>query len=276
MSNLTVIEQKTITFYGDEITGIKATSGNGPAVYSPIKELCENLGLDHSPQLRKIKSDKVLAKGMVIMTIPSEGGPQEVACLRHDLIPMWLTTINPGKVRPELREKIETYREQVAQILADVFLGPGYAVNPNRPDMQMLKLEIERLRLERQRDELNAKVRLVSEFKDLLGETYIRAIVTSITTGQVVPVEKVWSATDIAEMIRQNYGIMVHPNTIGRVITDLGLRPGPEVKETDLCIRSITPAKNGKPVEQLLWKRPAVNRIVSGFLARHAEAAAGH
>ena len=54
---------------------------------------------------------------------PSSGGIQETCCLSIRSVAGWLFTINAGKVKPHLRERLALYQRECAEVLADHFLG---------------------------------------------------------------------------------------------------------------------------------------------------------
>lgn len=120
---LHILRQAKVSFYEDEILGVHVSLEGKETVFVPVRPLCEKLGLRRYDQIVKIKDDEVLAEGSMELTLPSEGGNQVTFCLRHDLVPMWLTTIHASKVKPEYRDKIRLYRREVAKVLADYFLG---------------------------------------------------------------------------------------------------------------------------------------------------------
>ena len=70
---LTPIEVRTVDFYGDEITGALVHAGDEAQVFVPIRPICDYLGLDWSSQRQRLNRDEVLAEGVVLITIPSEG-----------------------------------------------------------------------------------------------------------------------------------------------------------------------------------------------------------
>lgn len=82
--SLTVIEQRTVDFYGDAIVAIRAGDG---AVYIPVRPICDLLGVDWNGQRRRINRDPVLsqeAKGVDVTSTP--GGTQSMICLPLDYI----------------------------------------------------------------------------------------------------------------------------------------------------------------------------------------------
>ena len=75
-SALAPVAQKSVAFYGDEITAILAEDGE---VYVPIKPICEFVGLAWSPQRRRINRDAVLSKkirGVTVTVTPDSGVSQ--------------------------------------------------------------------------------------------------------------------------------------------------------------------------------------------------------
>jgi P22_AR N-terminal domain len=54
---------------------------------------------------------------------------RELFCIDTRTLGMWLITINPGKVAPELREKLVRYQVECADAL-EAYWSQGVAVNP--------------------------------------------------------------------------------------------------------------------------------------------------
>lgn len=101
-----------VTFHGDTI--FCTTYQNQP--YTAMKPIIENMGLDWRSQQRKL-TGCAERWGIVIMTIPSSGGDQETLCMPVRKLPAFLNAINPKKVRPELRERIELYQNESDDVL---------------------------------------------------------------------------------------------------------------------------------------------------------------
>lgn len=116
------VAQKQVEFYGDELIAIRADDGH---VYVSIRHLCDALGLDRTAQVRRIKRHRILEKGIrggAIMAPPgSGGGTQQANLLRVDLVPLWLTGLDTGRVKDEVRPKMEKYQEEVAKVLWEAF-----------------------------------------------------------------------------------------------------------------------------------------------------------
>lgn len=83
--------------------------------YTPMRAIVEGMGLDWKVQHRKLAASE--RWGMVIMTTPSAGGPQESLCLPVRKLPGWLMTLHPNKVKPSLRETIVAYQNECDDVL---------------------------------------------------------------------------------------------------------------------------------------------------------------
>ncbi|WP_434042711.1 phage antirepressor N-terminal domain-containing protein [Sorangium cellulosum] len=106
------------TFHGDVLDVVP---GDG-AVRVAIRQVCEGLGVDFSRQLRKLKEDPA-ATVDIMSTVAEDGRIREVACIDIRSLPLWLATIHPSKVKPEVRAKLVAYKRECAEVLADHFLG---------------------------------------------------------------------------------------------------------------------------------------------------------
>lgn len=113
-----------VTFHGDTIFCL--THENQP--YTPAKPIVENLGLGWASQSQKLNSNKA-RWGVTIIVIPSESGDQQMLCLPVRKLPAYLSSINPKKVRPELRAKIELYQNESDDALWNYWVN-GRAERP--------------------------------------------------------------------------------------------------------------------------------------------------
>lgn len=152
---LVPVEQRDVEFHGDRIVAVLVpVEGQAePAIYVPVRPLCDFLGLDWSAQRRRVGRDAVLAaavrsvvvtttqlgEGVAITTTPSGrgGGPQEMLCLPVELLHGWLFGVTVERVKPELRERLNLYRAECFAVLWRAFhaearaaAGPGPDVDP--------------------------------------------------------------------------------------------------------------------------------------------------
>ena len=137
------MEQKTSSLrlgsvHGIEIAAVKNESGQ---IYVPIKPICNILGLDFSAQRVKVNEDKSFKSTVaIIATVGADGKNREMVCLPVKHICGWLYSINPGKVAPEVEDKIISYREEVNEVLTAYFLGGSLRhIETNQAEIKALE-----------------------------------------------------------------------------------------------------------------------------------------
>ena len=137
-SALVPVEERTITFYDDEIRLVIVQSGSGQQAYVPIRPICEFLDVALSPLLRRINRDPILSEVTTSVTVTvTEGGQRgQMLCLPIDYLNGWLFGINADRVKPEIRERLLRYQRECYQILAQAFIGA--AADTSTPTMTAL------------------------------------------------------------------------------------------------------------------------------------------
>ncbi len=118
-SALLPVEQKSVSFYNDEIIAIRASDG---AVYVPIRPICENLGVTLAGQRERINRDPVLSEMVTSVSVTLTQQAREMLCLPLNYIPGWLFGISADRVKPELRDKIIRYQKECFNVLAEAFV----------------------------------------------------------------------------------------------------------------------------------------------------------
>lgn len=127
--SLVSVEQKTIEFYGDELTAVRVKQEEGSSIYVPVRRLVENLGLDWAGQYQRINRNEILAEAIKSVGVtptqltPHARSEQDMLCLPIDLVPGWLFGINANRVKPAIREKLLRYQRECFRVLWDAFKG---------------------------------------------------------------------------------------------------------------------------------------------------------
>lgn len=131
MANLVRVSRSVLVdFHGDTLTAILGENGK---VYVPFREPCENLGVSFAAQTVKLKKAR-WARVAIIEMRDTKGRMQKQLCLELDCLPMWLATINEGKVAGPIREKLIRYQCDARDVLAAHFLGTA-KTEPARPTL---------------------------------------------------------------------------------------------------------------------------------------------
>ena len=117
-----------VTFHGDTIFCIDYQ--NQP--YTPMRPIVENMGLVWAAQSVKLHANKERWSVSIIETVAQDGNRREMLSMPVRKLPAWLNSINPKKVRPELRAKIELYQNESDDALWNYWVN-GRAERPS-PD----------------------------------------------------------------------------------------------------------------------------------------------
>ena len=130
-----------VTFHGDTIFCLDYQ--NQP--YTPMRPIVENMGLDWSAQAAKFRANKERWTVVIITTVAQDGSEREMLCMPVRKLPSYLNSINPRKVAPELRAKIELYQAESDDALWDYWMHgraerPAAAAGAPAPVSQRLLL----------------------------------------------------------------------------------------------------------------------------------------
>lgn len=128
---------KSINFNG---VSIPVATKDGQS-YLPIKPICEAIGIAFPPQNDKLKEHSILSSVVtIIVTTGADGKSYEMVCLPVKFIYGWLMTINPGKVAPEARAKVEAYTLECYEVLYNHFHSRlAKQLDTNAAEIEQLK-----------------------------------------------------------------------------------------------------------------------------------------
>ena len=107
-------EQQLISFYDKPLIVVRLPSGEPGVV---LNQLCENMGLESRPQLRRIRRTKAIADGLRSARIETSGGPQVVYVLTLKVTPAWLFGIDAHRAKAEMKQEIERYQAECVDVL---------------------------------------------------------------------------------------------------------------------------------------------------------------
>jgi len=137
---------KSIEFYNKSLTTIK----EGEIEYVAMRPIVEGIGLDWASQFVKLNNNKGKF-GCCDITTPSKGGLQKTLCIPFTKLYGYLFSINPNRVRKDIKDQVILYQNECFEALYDHF-KKGYSLNQqfleNSPEAQReLAKTIKKLRL---------------------------------------------------------------------------------------------------------------------------------
>jgi P22_AR N-terminal domain len=108
--------QSTLTFHEKPLIAVRLANGDHGVV---LRWLCENLHLDVTAQIQRIKRTEVIADDLVYVRIQTLGGPQVMPTLLLRAIPYWLATIDTRRMDrgDERRAEILEYQRNAVDAL---------------------------------------------------------------------------------------------------------------------------------------------------------------
>ena len=98
--------------------------------YVPMKPIVEGMGLDWASQFTKIKQ-RFTRSVVEITMVASDRKNREMTCLAFRKFAAWLSTIQPNKVKPEIRERVIQYQEECDDVLYE-YWTKGEVKNPRK------------------------------------------------------------------------------------------------------------------------------------------------
>lgn len=116
-------EVVAVKFYDDTLITLEKDGEH----YVAVRPIVENMGLDWTTQAQKLKSPKFNCRHMP--TVAQDGKIREVLCMPIKKLNGWLFSINPQKVRGDIRHIVEQYQEECFTVLHD-YWNEGVAINP--------------------------------------------------------------------------------------------------------------------------------------------------
>ena len=224
---LSVITQKTVNFYNDELTAVRADDGQ---VYVSVRHMCEALGiLRPQRQTDRIKRDEVLSDGLQRVPIMGTRGQQMTYVLRVDLVPLWLTGLETSRVGDEVQDKIIRYKREAAKVLWEAFQEGRLTADPsfsdllegNSPAVQAYKMA--RAMMELARNQVLLEARLDSQDTRLSGyEKRLEEVETTLGyTGRLVTPDQASQISQAVKTVALKLGKRSGRNEYGAVYGEL-------------------------------------------------------
>ena len=131
------MELVTVNFNNQRIEVVEETQS------IVVKDICEHIGLVYSGQYTKIISDESYESKLI--KVQTRGGSQEVFTIPLSKLNGWLFSINPNKVKPEVKKKLIEYKKECFNVLNNYF-NKGIAINhrASQTDIKKILSELEK------------------------------------------------------------------------------------------------------------------------------------
>ncbi|QQU97758.1 phage antirepressor N-terminal domain-containing protein [Corynebacterium amycolatum] len=121
----------SIPFRGQSVQSVEI---DGKPVVA-FKAMTENLGLDYSRQLKKVKA-KSWAELRTVPVVAVDGKTYDTTCIDLRTLTMWLATIDENRVSEEARPLVVAYQSEIADVIESYWANGG-AINPRATEHQI-------------------------------------------------------------------------------------------------------------------------------------------
>jgi phage antirepressor YoqD-like protein len=128
-----------VDFHGGKI---EATLHDGK-IWVSVRRMCEHLGLQPHGQAEKLKT-KEWATTQIICAVDPNGRKREHFMLLMDSLPMWLATIDTGRVAADVRSLLIAYQKEAADVLRDYFIRKRFNIPETMADALQLAADLAR------------------------------------------------------------------------------------------------------------------------------------
>ncbi|MGT3185579.1 phage antirepressor N-terminal domain-containing protein, partial [Yersinia enterocolitica] len=144
MTSIAILEAVNTTavqFHGQPII----TAMVAGVVYIAMRPIVENIGIDWTGQTVKLKNQKDKFNCRDISMVAADGKIRKLLCIPLRKLNGWLFSINPEKVRADIRDKLIQYQEECFSVLHE-YWTKGEVVNPRKRSRQSSATQLTPLR----------------------------------------------------------------------------------------------------------------------------------
>lgn len=124
---LEAVNTSYVPFNGQQIITAMADG----VAYVAMKPIVENLGMSWGTQQQKLMKQLDKFNCIHMNMVAADGKLRKLLCLPLKKLNGWLFSINPEKVRADIRDKLIQYQEECFSVLHD-YWTKGHVVNPRK------------------------------------------------------------------------------------------------------------------------------------------------
>lgn len=104
------VEQLPVTMLESVVLAVRRDDGT---IFLAVRDLCAATHLVLSSQLRRLRSNPVLAEGLAQCQVETSGGPQLQIFLELELTPTWLLMVNTRTSAPATRDTLRHFQRYI-------------------------------------------------------------------------------------------------------------------------------------------------------------------
>lgn len=180
-------------------------------IWVGVAWVCRGIGLSQGQEKRQVtnlKDDIVLSQGVANLQLPTNGGNQEILCLKLDFLPLWLAKIHitPTMKRENLQlvENLIEYQLKAKDVLAEAFLNKNAVAPVENYSKQIEDLQhtITEMRQENQKmyKDMSVLANIILDWKESFEKNNSTKL--ALPEASTIPSWKSWKETMYQKMDR--------------------------------------------------------------------------
>ena len=193
---MTGLAIKDVEFNGATLRAAQDTEN---IIWVGVAWVCRGIGLSQGQEKRQVanlKNDIVLSQGVANLQLPTNGGNQEVLCLKLDFLPLWLAkiSITPTMKRenPQLVENLIEYQLKAKDVLAEAFLYNNIIKEETNPSILEYEQKIDRLesKIDKMYEDIGTLAKMFLDWKETTDKRTLPVVTDRNTSWKPSMYEK--------------------------------------------------------------------------------------
>lgn len=190
--------------------------------YVPMKPVVEGMGLAWQPQHEKIKQ-RFNSTITEMVIVAQDGKNRAMTCLPLRKLPAWLYSVQPGKVSPEVREKVVAYQEECDEVLWQYWTtGKADRQSVKKAAKSYLPEYRQARAIKMTADAITVALSVMPNLSQEAKQTAMATAVNTVVGDNILPLpvltERYYSASEVGE----RFGISA--NKVGRIANEHNLK----------------------------------------------------
>lgn len=191
--------------------------------YVPMKPVVEGMGISWQGQHAKLATKFHTCIKEIVMQLPGDTQNRAVTCLPLRKLPAWLYSIQPGKVSPEIREKVVAYQEECDEVLWQYWTtGKAERQSVKKAAKSYLPEYRQARAIKMTADAITVALSVMPNLSQEAKQAAMATAVNTVVGDNILPMpalaERYYSASEVGE----RFGISA--NKVGRIANEHNLK----------------------------------------------------
>ncbi|MFQ2440562.1 phage antirepressor N-terminal domain-containing protein [Aeromonas caviae] len=208
-----------VPFHGDNLYLVEHDGDP----YVPMKPVVEGMGLAWQVQHRKLAAKFSACITEMVIQLPGDTQNRAVTCLPLRKLPAWLYSIQPGKVAPEIREKVVAYQEECDEVLWQYWTtGKADRQSVRKAAKSYLPEYRQARAIKMTADAITVALSVMPNLSQEARQTAMATAVNTVVGDNILPLPVLTERYYTAGEVGERFGISA--NRVGRIANEHGLK----------------------------------------------------